>query len=126
MSNVTVYMAGGMHDNWRDRIRDDDLFRTMDPMSHGLRDEVEYTAWDLQAIRNCDILFAVMDRSNPSGYGLMLEIGYAKALGKFVIFVEEDDDPRTRYYGMARVMADYYSTDLLDAQEFLTALLTAW
>lgn len=75
----------------------------LDPRTHGLRDEKEYTRWDLHAVDCCDLVFAYMTDDNPSGYGLNLEIGYAFAKGKPVVFVQDDLESRDKYFGMARV-----------------------
>ena len=86
----------------------------------------QYTFWDLRSIEQCDILLGYMDQSNPSGYGLNLEIGYAKALGKTIILVVPDDftrdDERSRYFEMARVCADVIVKTLADAADFLSGI----
>ena len=116
-----VYLAGGFRGGWQDRVIEafNEPFgeyldvEFVDPRKHGLKEEADYTEWDLRAIRECDVVFAVSEHDNPSGYGLMLEIGYAKALGKQIIFCELGSDPvRTRYYGMARVVSDWNCTGL--------------
>lgn len=64
-------------------------FKYKDPSKNGLTDPKLYTKWDLEAIRNSDIIFAYLEDANPGGYGLSLEIGYASALGKHIIFIDE-------------------------------------
>jgi hypothetical protein len=56
--------------------------------AHGLK-PAEYTAWDLNAISECDWLCAFLESSNPSGYALALEIGFAKACAKKILLVDE-------------------------------------
>ncbi len=123
-----VYLAGGMHSKWRKVITKDlsdglSFFSFIDPMYSKMKAPDQYTFWDLRSIDQCDILVGFMDKSNPSGYGLNLEIGYAKALGKTIILVIPDDftrdDERSRYFEMARVCADVIVKTLTDAADFL-------
>jgi hypothetical protein len=48
-----------------------------------------YTAWDIHHVKNCDIVFAYMEASNPSGYGLAFEVGLGYAFQKTIILVDE-------------------------------------
>ena len=61
----------------------------------------QYTEWDLFYIDKSDIVFAYMEKDNPSGFGLCLEIGYARAKGKLVIFVNESDNRYLSIVGAA-------------------------
>jgi len=90
---MKVYLSGGMTtgNNWQDKVMQQcPQFNFIDPRSHKLSDPKEYIDWDLSGIEQCDILFAYMSKDNPSGYGLSLEVGYAKAIyGKIIIMVDE-------------------------------------
>jgi hypothetical protein len=66
------------------QLRDNFLF--FNPRENGIIDSDSYTTWDIHFIKNCDILFAYMENSNPSGYGLSFEIG---ALNKTIILIDE-------------------------------------
>jgi hypothetical protein len=107
---LTVYLAGGFHSGWQQRVAiavPDVHYK--DPSKHGLSDPVQYTEWDLQAIRQSDVVFAYLEASNPAGFALSLEVGYAKALGKTVIFVDErspTDAQVQRQLQMVRTAAD--------------------
>lgn len=117
---MEIYLAGGMKSGWQDRlIRVHDDLRFIDPRNHGLRDEKAYTEWDLDGVRRADLVLAYMDASNPSGFGLCLEVGYAKALGKFIWYVCEDATDRQRYFGMVRACADRVFTSLDQVSETL-------
>lgn len=100
---MKIYLAGGMKSEWQDRViaahPDIDF---MDPRTHGLADEEDYTRWDLNAIRSSGLVFAYMDADNPSGFGLNLEVGYAYALGIPVWYACEDRTDRQRRFGMVR------------------------
>jgi len=117
MKALTIYLAGGLKGGWRDvqvellrkiaRERDVQL-TVLDPRAW--QDECStpelYTIRDLEAVRACDVLLFTMGPSNPSGYGLSVEVGYAAALGKRIVFLDVlNDDWRSRYFGMHRVMS---------------------
>lgn len=101
---MKIYLAGGFTDDWQDRCKGDHEF--LDPRTWQDPDPAIYTARDLAAIRDCDVLLAHMSSSNPSGFGMSLEVGYAHALGKRVVFVDHiGQDWRSRYFGMVRSIA---------------------
>jgi hypothetical protein len=57
-----------------------------------------------------------MEPTNPSGYGMSIEIGYAYALGKKIVFCDQlDTDKRTGSFDMHRVMATVVVKSLEDA-----------
>ena len=126
---MKIYLAGGMKSGWQEKVKAiGPEARYLDPCTHGLQDEHQYTAWDLHAIRACDVLLAYFEADNPSGYGLSLEAGYAHALGKTVVLVDEKSaaDPTTgRRLGMLRTVADVVFTDLDSGIEFLHSLKRA-
>lgn len=114
---MLVYLAGGMRSGWQDTLQFDEPLRRegvrfLDPRMHQFEAEGAYTAWDLEAVKQADLIFAFLEADNPSGYGMSLEIGYAKALGKMIIFVEEPGHPQSRYLGMCRASATFNVDDL--------------
>ena len=116
---MKVYLAGGMRSGWQKYVKEAvSGVQFIDPRLHFLDEPDEYTTWDLMAIRRCDLVFAYLERTNPSGMGLALEIGYAKALGKPVILVNE----KTGYIDMLKAMADVTYTDLNQGAQFLQSL----
>ncbi|MEM1268481.1 MAG: nucleoside 2-deoxyribosyltransferase domain-containing protein [Bacteroidota bacterium] len=122
-SRAIVYLAGGFRTGWQDIVmKHASHFSFFDPRSHGYQDEKMYTAWDTEAIRQSDIIFAYAEAENPGLYALALEIGYAKALGKMVILVEQHPDTgqRRRYFGMLRACADVSVGSLDEGLEFLS------
>jgi len=113
---MNIYLAGGMKSNWQDLfINKFPEYKFIDPRTHGLKDEKEYTSWDLQGVLDSDVVIAYMDKSNPSGYRLCLEVGYAKALNKRIIYICEDESDRQRYFGMVRACADEIYTNVNQA-----------
>ena len=82
-TRVSVYLAGGFHSGWQDIVKSAAAeLKYFDPREHGLEDPKDYTVADLEGIGSSDWLFAYLENSNPAGYALALEIGYAKALTK--------------------------------------------
>ncbi len=107
---MKIYLCGGMKSDWQDKvIAALPWCEFIDPRSHGLTDEREYTKWDLDGIDTSDLVFACMTADNPSGYGLNLEIGYAKAKQIPIYFVCEDLGERSKYFGMARVCSRFFT-----------------
>ncbi|WP_119313839.1 nucleoside 2-deoxyribosyltransferase domain-containing protein [Calidithermus terrae] len=127
MKGKHVYLAGGFHSGWQDRvIQQAPHFSYIDPRKHNLTESSEYTAWDLFAIRLCDIFFAYLEFSNPAGYALSLELGYAKALGKLIILVDEKTpmvrSGDVRYFAMLRHAADITFDSFEKGLQFLETL----
>jgi nucleoside 2-deoxyribosyltransferase len=119
MKKLTVYLAGGFGSGWQDKVKQEvERVTFLDPSTHGLKEPDEYTVWDLELIRQSNIIFAYLELSNPSGYGLNLEIGYAKALGKMVILVNEKRRPQD-YMDMTESACDMVYGNLEDGIEFL-------
>jgi hypothetical protein len=87
---ITVYLSGSPHGDWQEEVMEKvpDL-KYINPKAHHLVSPAAYTVWDLLGIKLSDVMFAYLSRDNPSGIDLALEVGYAKALGKTVIFVDE-------------------------------------
>jgi nucleoside 2-deoxyribosyltransferase len=105
---MKIYLAGDMKSGWQDRFAAmlPARLELIDPRSHGLSDPAAYTAWDLEGVRRADTVVAYMGPHNPSGFGLSIEAGYAHALGKPIIFVDEMTvDWRGRYFDMLRQIA---------------------
>lgn len=115
-----VYLSGGFKSNWQERVvrACESSLILFNPKEHGLEgDPRQYTAWDLFHVKQCDIFFAYMEVSNTSGLGLCLELGYAKALGKTIVLVDEKskhDHEFAKYFRIAQESADVI-LDNLDA-----------
>ena len=88
-----VYLAGGMNpSNWQKKVITEigkKGFVFYNPREHSLIESKEYTFWDLYYVKQADILFAYMQKNNPSGIGLTLEVGYARAMDKPIILIDE-------------------------------------
>ena len=93
-----------------------------DPMFEAPDNEDAYTLRDFWQIRNSDIVFAYMSAGNPSGYGLSVEIGYAAAFNKVIIFADErspHDEPFKRWMGMCRAASTFHMNRLDEGLEVL-------
>lgn len=110
MRAVKIYLAGGMRSGWQDRVaRLLPDCALIDPRGHGLERPEDYTAWDLAGVASADIVLAYMHPGNPSGYGLCVEVGYAHALGKPIVFVDQmQTDWRGKYLDMVRVVSSVF------------------
>ena len=119
---VVVYLAGGMKSEWQDTVIEKcghKKIQFLDPREHGLTDERDYTAWDLWAVRQSDYVFGYLEKDNPGGHGLMVEFGYGVGAITHLIFVEDEGDERSRFYGMARTLATEHFTNFDIAIEYL-------
>lgn len=93
---MRVYLSGGMHSGWQDRIIERyPMIEFIDPRKSGMTFPADYTAWDMRAIDLCDFVIAYLEEDNPSGAGLAFEIGYALGRGITVYFANEKED---RYF----------------------------
>lgn len=129
MMNTKVYLSGGMNQsNWQQAVIDKvttDGYLFYNPREHNLIQSKEYTIWDLFYVKQCDIVFAYMQDINPSGYGLSLEIGYAIALGKPVILIDEksiDNEKFKQYFAFVRECASIVFNNLEDGINYLIKL----
>jgi nucleoside 2-deoxyribosyltransferase len=121
-----VYLAGGHANPWRQQVVNRaPTMRFIDPSVHRIADPAAYTAWDLAAVRSCDVVFAYFEKSNPSGYGLAVEVGYAAACGKHVILVDERSAAAPeieRYLRLIRHTATVVFEDLESGLDYLAKL----
>ena len=120
-----IYLAGGFRSKWQTEAtaRLAGSFELLDPSAHNIQDPAEYTRWDLEAIRQSDIVLANMEASNPGGYSLALEVGFAKALGKRIFMVDQIEEPAVkRYFAMVRQCSERIFPTLGQALDYLASL----
>jgi len=91
-----VYLCGGFRSKWQSRVID--LFEEgsvewFNPADNKIDEEYlpleVYSPLDERKIRDCDIIFAYLEASNPTIINIALELGFAKGLGKTTILVNE-------------------------------------
>ena len=97
---MKVYLAGNLHTDWRSQIveacpnieflqpykdYEGNFVRTEEGKSIVFPDL--FTARDLLFVRECDVFFGYITRYGERSrhHGTMIELGYAKALGKLII-----------------------------------------
>jgi len=111
---LKVYLAGGMRgEDWRADFRRLTKFYLLDPHDCSSKDPAVYTEYDLRCVRAADVVVAFLEPDNPSGIGLALEVGYAKALGKRVVFI--DGRPEDKRFDIMRHASDAVVTTVWDA-----------
>lgn len=117
---MNIYLAGGLKTDWQDRVMDavpNHIY--FDPRSHGLVDPREYAEWDLRHVIKSDWIFAYMERSNPTGYGMCIEIGFAYACNIPIVLVNEQPG---RKWNMVHECCNYVTESFEDGIEFLKDL----
>lgn len=116
-----IYLAGGFKSDWQAKVITQlPGYDFLDPSQHNIQDAAEYTRWDLDAVRASDIVLGYMEATNPGGYSLALEIGFAHALGKSVVLVDEIKDPIvSRYFEMVRQCSGRVFTSMAQAVDYL-------
>jgi len=127
---MRVYLAGGMRSGWQDKVKKLTekyfTFSFYDPRDKeydGKPTLIEYGTWDLHYIKRCDIVFAYMERTNPSGVGMACELGYAFAMGKTVILVLEEgnESQKDRYLQFMKKVSTITYDNLEDAIKYLAS-----
>jgi nucleoside 2-deoxyribosyltransferase len=119
-----IYLAGGFKGGWHDYVIENlgPNFIYFNPQKHQLDDAEKYTNWDLYHVEKCDILLGYMAEDNPSGYGLALEIGYAKAKGKLIVLIDKrslNDKSFKRYFSICHESSNIIFNDLDEAIKYL-------
>lgn len=123
---MKIYLAGGFHSGWQDKVKSGVSATYFDPRlkEPQTKNLNEITAWDFYKIKQSDIVFACMERTNPSGFGLAVEIGYARGLNKTVILVLEKNHEihKDKYLEFLTKAADVVYENLEEAITFLGTL----
>jgi len=135
MTKPKVYLAGGFYGGWQDKIKEKlyENFIFLDPLNkefdftkgeHKKLTYEEYTAWDLWAIRESNIVFVYSQKTNP-GQGYIVEAGYAKGLGKMVVLVRElgNEYMPDKYLKFIDCIADFVCNNFDEGIEFLSRLI---
>ena len=119
-SKPTVYLAGDTQSGWQRRVCKaiQDL-QLLDPSKEDLADPKELTRWGLQAIRKSDVVLAYLEKDDQNGHALAFELGYAKALGKTILLVQEHGAEQEKYIQTVRQVADFCFDSLGEAVSYL-------
>lgn len=122
---TSVYLAGGFHSGWQDRVRAEAPNLTFyDPADRDPDVDLaleEFGTWDLHHVRECDLVLAYAERTNPSLIGLAVEVGFAAGVDITVVLVLEDghDIFKDRYLQFLRKAADVTYDSLADAIDYV-------
>ena len=125
---TSIFLSGGFRSGWQRQLLDryGDRFTFYNPNDHNLSAAQQYATWDAHYVRKCDILFAFMEAGNPSGFGLMFEIGMAYGLNKTIILVDErsaSDAQFGKYFQIAYQPAGNVFHSLQEALLFLDTFI---
>lgn len=124
-----VYLAGGFKSEWHESVKKcstklafinpkDKEYKNGDRIVMAVN---EYGKWDLHFIKQCDIVFVYVEKSNTSCIGLCCEAGYAKGLGKTVITVLESNHEtiKDEHLSFITQVSDTVFENLTDAINYL-------
>lgn len=124
-----VYLVGGFRSDWASNVEKcSDKFYWINPKDKEFKNGErvimnvnEYGKWDLHFIRQSDIIFVYVERTNTSCIGLSCEVGYAKGLGKTVITVLEPNHETIKddYLLFITQLSDIVFENLNDGIEYL-------
>jgi nucleoside 2-deoxyribosyltransferase len=90
---MKIYLAGGFHSGWQDKIKSAlPQYNYFDPMNDAdQRFAYRWTVQEIEAMKTCDLVIAYFERDNPSGLGLAKEIGWATILNIPVWYIDEHE-----------------------------------
>ena len=120
-----IYLAGGIRSNWQEKVTsriDAEFYNPRTKEVDKVLTLTEFGTWDLHYIKQCDIVFAYMEKNNPSGIGMSVEIGFAKGLGKTVILCLEENNEfiKDKYLEFMKKASDIVFTDFEEAVKYLS------
>jgi nucleoside 2-deoxyribosyltransferase len=129
MGKQKIYLAGGFKSDWANEVKKcSDNFQWINPKDKEFKNEErivmnvnEYGKWDLHFIKQCDILFVYVERTNTSCIGLCCEAGFAKGLGKTVITILEPNHETIKdaYLSFITQVSDIVFEDLESGLNYL-------
>lgn len=125
-NKLKIFLSGGFRSNWQNIITENykDNFIFFNPREHGIADPYQYTVWNIHFIKQCDILFAYMEETNPSGYGLAFELGLAYGLNKTIILIDErsiKDPIFSNYFRILHQPSSIVFDNIEDGVKYLAA-----
>jgi len=130
---MRVYLAGNVHTDWRQAViehcSDIEFFQpykdaqgnfVVTEEGTSLLPPAHFTLRDLLFVDKSDIVFGYITSygEHSRHHGLMIELGYAKALGIPIVLVCEISE-----FDMATVIADVVFSSLIGGAEFLNFLI---
>jgi len=129
-----VYLAGGFRSDWANVVKKStDNLVWINPKDKEFKNGErvvmnvdEYGKWDLHFIKQSDIVFVYVERTNTSCIGLACEAGYAKGLGKTVITVLEPNHETIKdaYLSFITQVSDMVFKSLEEGVDYLKSFST--
>lgn len=119
---MKVYLAGDIKTLWREQVISQcDGLQFINPYDKEQIEITEHGVWDLHAIKQSDVIFAYMGKTNPSGISLAVEVGYAHGLGKTVILVLElnNEFQKDKHLQFLKKVSDITFADFQSGIDFL-------
>lgn len=121
---MRVYFAGGMISNWQDKVatelmslKKNQTLELIDPRYYSNQNDSAQTfvTEDLDFVRDSDVIFAFMEESNPTGYGMVWEMAVAREhkIPIIVVWEKEKQEP------FVFTNALYLTTSLDDGIKYL-------
>jgi len=116
-----IYLCGGFKNNWQQVVIDAaPNGRFFNPRDHKeVTNPKDYTKINKDGLDQCNIVFAYLEKDNPSPMNVPLECGYMLGKGGRVIFCNEwsvGDEERSwfkqRFIDMFITIVTYHTTDL--------------
>lgn len=87
---MIVYLTGGFRGDWHQQVIEQcPQFTFQQSVKYGVYDASKYILKELEMIKSSDVIFVYLESGSRDSHSLSLEIGYAKALGKSIILVDE-------------------------------------
>ena len=127
---LKVYLAGGLHTDWQERVMaaalGADYFNPRDAYlesrAKGIAENpVVYVNRDMDWIRQCDVIFCFQEETLPDTVNCSWEMGYGFGLNKTVIFVNQR--VIDRYASMVSITSYFYTRNLNEGIEKLKELI---
>ena len=90
---MKIYLAGGTKTNWQGDVK-----KLVPNHTYLCPTELEtphqnasfkWTGVEYTMVKECDLVLAYFEKTNPSGIGMSIEIGWATAFGVPVILVDD-------------------------------------
>ena len=129
---MRIYLAGGLKNDWQEEATH--LLRDKDPEIDVLNPRVfqsrnlsieEIADIEREWILNADVVLAFLEKDNPLPMGLCAELGFANALGKKTLLVDEYKNHKSKWLAQF-TESDVYSSlseainALFNCHQFLT------
>ena len=127
----TIYLAGGYRSNWQEKVEESVEAIIKNPRAKEYENDErvkmkfqEYSTWDFHQIKESNIVFAYFEKTNPSGIGAAIEVGYAYGLGKTVVTVLEKNNEhmKDRYLDFVKKASHIVFEDFESGLAFLKSL----